>query len=498
MMSTDGKEIGFGQGSLGPLGLECVHERFERHARERPDAIAVVDPLASLTYRELNRQANRLAHRLRLNGVGPEVLVGLCVPRACGLIVGALGILKAGGAYVALDAAYSRTRLAETAADAALHIVVATESTAQAFGQGAHALLLDEHYALASFSDSNPGDTPGATQLDRLAYAVYTSGSTGKPKASLLEHRGLANMAEEQARIFGVTNASRVLQFASFAFDAATFEWVMALANGAQLCLPDEATVKSPAALSRFVAAHGVTHATLPPVILPLLDINRWREVETLIVAGEPVSRELAAEWSTGRAFFNAYGPSEMTVWSTAGRFTPGQAIAHIGTPIRHCACHVLDTAGKPVAAGEIGELYLAGVGIARGYLGRPEATAERFVPNPFSPQVSPRMFRSGDRVRLLADGNLEFIGRVDRQLKVRGHRVEPEEIERCLATHPGVTGAVVEPQAWTGGTRLVAYVTVDAAAADQGALAATTVSQWQDVFDRAYREGSSREAAFA
>ena len=497
-MSTEFNEIGFGQGSLSPRALECVHERFERHARECPDAVAVVDAIASLTYAELNRRANRLAHRLRLNGVGAEVLVGLCVPRGCDLIAGALAILKAGGAYVALDATHSRTRLAEIAADAALELVVASDSTAQAFGDGARALLLDESYALASFSDANPRDSGGATHLRRLAYAVHTSGSTGKPKASLLEHRGLANMADEQARIFAVSGASRVLQFASFAFDAATFEWVMALANGAQLCLPDEATVKSPAALSRFVAAHGVTHATLPPVILPLLDPGRWREVTTLIVAGEAVSRELATEWSAGRAFFNAYGPSEMTVWSTTGRFSPGQSIAHIGTPIRQCACHVLDAAGMPVAPGESGELHIAGVGIARGYLGRPEATAERFVPNPFSPQLSPRMFRSGDRVRLLADGNLEFIGRVDRQLKVRGHRVEPEEIERCLATHPVVSGAAVEPQAWTGGARLVAYVTVDAAHLGGRTLAASAVTQWREVFDRAYGEGPSREDPFS
>jgi amino acid adenylation domain-containing protein len=501
-MSTVGKEIGFGQGSLGPLAPvsaeETIHERFERHARLQPAAIAIRDHASSLTYDELNRRANRLAHRLRLNGVGPDRLVGLCVPRCADLLVGALGILKAGGAYVALDAALPDARLAELVADAALDCVVTRESASPAFAAVRCRLLLDELYALASFSDGNPAARGGA-QAGSLAYAVYTSGSTGKPKASLLEHRGLLQMADEQVRIFGVTPASRVLQFASFAFDAATFEWVMALANGAALYLPDEPTVKAPRALSRFVAAHGITHATLPPVILPLLDVREWRGVGTLIVAGEAVSRELAEEWSRGRAFFNAYGPSEMTVWCTTGRFEPGQALPHIGTAIRGCACHVLDAAGVPVGAGEVGELYLAGVGIARGYLGRPESSAERFVPNPFSPRLSPRMFRSGDRVRLLADGTLEFLGRVDRQVKVRGHRVEPEEIERCLARHPAVTGAVVEPQVLVDGQRLVAYVTVDAAIAEQDSLATESDDQWRDVFDRAYRDMSgAREDAFA
>ena len=505
-MSTVGKEIGFGQGSLGPVASpvveaasdECIHERVERQARLRPSAIAIRDRGLCLSYDELNRRANRLAHRLRLHGVGPDVLVGLCVPRGCDLLVGALGILKAGGAYVALDAAHPDARLAELVEDAGVGCVVTNESAATAFADVERCLLLDETYALASFSDANPCGAARA-QPRSLAYAVYTSGSTGKPKASLLEHRGLALMADEQARVFGVTPASRVLQFASFAFDAATFEWVMALANGAELCVPDEATVKSPRALSRFVADCGVTHATLPPVILPMLDPAEWRGVQTLIVAGEAVSRELAEAWSVGRDFFNAYGPSEMTVWCTTGRFVPGQAIAHIGMPIHGCACHVLDAAGLPVGPGEVGELHLAGIGIARGYLNLPEASAERFVPNPFSPQLSPRMFRSGDRVRLLADGNLEFIGRVDRQIKVRGHRVEPEEIERCLARHPAVTGAVVEPQSWMGGARLVAYVTVDAVSAEKGALAADSQSQWQELFDRAYRQmPPGRDHAFA
>jgi amino acid adenylation domain-containing protein len=481
----------------------CVHQRFEQIAHDRPDAIAVRDTTHALTYAELNARANRLAHRLRLNGVGPEVLVGLCVPRGCELVAGALGILKAGGAYVAFDAGHASTRLACMAEDAGLEIVVASASTAHLCGDRARTVLIDERYALASFSDANPG--VGGDERG-LAYAVYTSGSTGKPKASLLEHRGLVNMAREQARIFAVGGESRVLQFASFAFDAATFEWVMALANGAELCVPDDATVKSPAALTRFVTRCAVTHATLPPVLLPLLDRGAWQGVGTLIVAGEAVSRELAEEWSAERAFFNAYGPSEMTVWSTTGRFMTGQPIVHIGTPIAHSACHVLDAAGEPVAVGEVGELHLAGVGIARGYLNRPDLTAERFVVNPFSPGLSPRMFRSGDRVRVLESGDLEFVGRVDRQLKIRGHRVEPEEIERCIAAHPAVTGAAVEPHSWAGTTRLVAYVTVDPEFAANGAQAERNVAQWREVFDRAYRgmpltaarDGVDRAAAFA
>jgi amino acid adenylation domain-containing protein len=490
-MSTDGKEIGFGQGSLGPVALdatrECIHECFEHQVARNPRALALRDATCSLTYDELNRRANRVAHRLRLHGVGPDVLVGLCLPRGCDLLVGALGILKAGGAYVALDAAHPAARLAQLVAEAGIGCVVTNETASEAFTDGPRCLMLDEGQALASFSDANPAR--GHAGSRSLAYAVYTSGSTGKPKASLLEHRGLCHMAAEQARVFVVTPASRVLQFASFAFDAATFEWVMALAHGASLYLPDEPTVKSPRALTRFVAEHGITHATLPPVILPLLEVEAWRGVQTLIVAGEAVTRELAETWSAGRAFFNAYGPSEMTVWCTTGRFVPGQAVAHIGTPVRHCACHVLDAAGAPVPDGEAGELHLAGAGIARGYLHRPDATAARFVLNTLSPERSPRMFRTGDRVRRLADGNLEFLGRVDRQIKVRGHRVEPEEIERCLARHPAVMSAAVEPQAWMGGLRLVAYVSVDEASAEQGALAAETGSQWQQLFDRAYRQ---------
>jgi amino acid adenylation domain-containing protein len=434
------------------------------------------------SYEQLDRASTHLAARLLQCGVGPEVLVGLSMPRGMGLMVGALGILKAGGAYVALDPTYPPRRLAEMIDDAALRVVVCSRATAAVAG-AAHAVLLDDDVATSAPAE---GTFKAVRNLKarNLAYAVYTSGSTGRPKASLLEHRGLVNLAHEQSALFDVSARSRVLQFASISFDAATFEWVMALAHGAQLCLPDEQTVKSPAALSRFIVERQITHATLPPVMLGTLDPGAWRSVTTLIVAGEACSRELAERWCAGRKFFNAYGPSEMTVWSTTGEFRPGQQTIHIGRPIGNTHCLVLDESRAPVRSGESGELYIAGVGISRGYLRRPELTAERFVVNPYSPALSALMFRSGDRVRELPDGNLEFLGRIDRQVKVRGFRVEPEEIERALAQHPAVTAVAVEPQAWQGSTRLVAYVSVDAIAA--------SMTRVESEFDQTYRGAGS------
>ncbi len=486
--------------------ISCIHELVQHWARLHPQAVAVSDAHRSCTYEELECAANRLAHRLVRAGVEPDTLVGLSVPRGVELIVGALGILKAGGAYVPLDPAYPVRRLEEMIEDAALRIVVCTRATVRVAGAVRPMLLDDSDDTASSIDDSSA--PPDCKAHDRhLAYAIFTSGSTGRAKASLLEHRGLVNLANEQARLFGVSVHSRVLQFASFSFDAATFEWIMALARGAQLSMPDEQTVKSPSALTRFVQQSRITHATLPPAVLPLLDRNAWASVTTIIVAGEACSRELAEQWCVGRAFYNAYGPSEMTVWCTTGEFRPAQPVIHIGKPIANTQCLILDEAGAVVRPGEAGELYVAGVGISRGYLRRPELTGQRFLPNPFSPALSPRMFRTGDRAREMPDGNLEFLGRVDRQVKIRGFRVEPEEIEACLARHPAVVAAVVESMSWQGTMRLVAYVSVDQSAVvgDTGATRAS-VSRFRAAFDRVYRTApqlaragaDSRERAFS
>jgi amino acid adenylation domain-containing protein len=469
----------------------CVHELFEAQVERTPDAVAVVFGEEALSYAELNRRANRLAHRLRELGVGPDARAALCAERGPEMVVGVLAILKAGGAFVPLDPQYPADRLSYMLADARVPVLLTQERLRQklpefggetvlldgehddAAGEHRHALSHSRTFALShsrtfGLSHSRTFALSHSLSPDNLAYVIYTSGSTGRPKGVMVAHRSVANLVAAQAGSLGVDARSRVLQFASLSFDACVFEIVMALCRGASLHVPPGADLLAGEALERVVARGRITHLTLPPAVLPTLPEGAaLASVRTMVLAGEAVPAAAVERWAGGRRLLNAYGPTEAAVWTTVHECrTDESGSPPIGRPIPNARVYVLDRAGEPAPAGVAGELYIGGAGVARGYLGRAELTAERFVADPFGGEPGARLYRTGDLVRWRPDGVLEFLGRDDFQVKVRGFRVEPEEIEARLREHVAVRDAVVvareeEP----GEKRLVAYVVGDGTA---------------------------------
>jgi amino acid adenylation domain-containing protein/non-ribosomal peptide synthase protein (TIGR01720 family) len=456
----------------------CVHELIEARVSEAPDATAVVAQGGELTYGELNAAANRLAHGLRGMGIGPEAVVGLCTERSPDLIIGLLGILKAGAAYLPLDPNYPAARLEFMIRDSGATILLTQESLLPRLaGTAARTLCLDRDRALFDAGpDTNPGPEACA---DNLAYVIYTSGSTGTPKGTWLSHRGLCSLSEQQSWAFGVGPGSRVLQFSSLSFDASTFEIVMALPKGAALVLGTSETLLPGPDLVAFLRRHRVSIVTLPPTALAATPVEPLPDLEIITVAGEACPIELVRRWAPGRRFFNLYGPTEATIWSTMAQLGEDLQAVHIGRPIGNVQTYILDRTLRPVPVGVVGELYVAGVGLARGYLDRPDLTAERFVPNPFADQPGARMYRSGDLARHRKDGTIEFLGRADHQIKVRGFRIEPGEIETVIRQHAAVRDVVVLDKARSGlHRRLVAFVVNGSAGSEQSSAQESLVRQ--------------------
>ncbi|HEY7767999.1 amino acid adenylation domain-containing protein, partial [Longimicrobium sp.] len=444
----------------------CIHELFEGRAAETPDAAAVRFAGAALTYRELDHAANRLANHLRRRGVGPETRVGICLERGTELVVSILAVLKAGGAWVPLDPAYPAERLNFMLADSGARLLLTRRPLPEGLApHAAEAVFLDAERERIEAESAQP---PAAGVLpENLAYVIYTSGSTGRPKGVLVPHRGLANVARGHARDLGVEAGDRVLQFASPSFDASVFEMVMALAAGATLVLGTRETLAPGPDLVRFLHDEKVTVATLPPSALSVLPVEELPALRTLLTAGEACTAELVERWAPERRFFNLYGPTEATIWSTTAACAPGGGRPPIGRPVANTRAYVLDRRGEPVPVGVPGELYVGGAGVTRGYAGRPALTAERFVPDAFG-AAGGRLYRTGDRVRWSARGELEFLGRVDAQVKIRGFRIEPGEIEGVLRRSEGVSESVVVARDDVAGEKqLVAYVVgnVDAGA---------------------------------
>jgi amino acid adenylation domain-containing protein/natural product biosynthesis luciferase-like monooxygenase protein len=435
---------------------KCLHELFAEQAERTPDTVAVVFEDQQLSYGELDQRSNQVAHHLRGLGMGAEVVVGLCVERSLEMVVGLLAILKAGGAYLPLDPSYPPERLAYMLADARAPIVVAQGALLEQVPPPATQVVrLDAEWEeIARQPVSAPASEAGP---DTLAYVIYTSGSTGKPKGVMVEHRGLTNLAQAQASGFGVRSGSRVLQFARLSFDASISEIAMTL-GGATLCLSPAPSLWSGSDLAQIFIAHRISVATLPPSVLLVLSDQEIPSLQTLIVAGEPCPVELGSHWAPRCRFINAYGPTETTVCATFAEYCEGSDRLPIGRPISNTQVYVLDGELEPLPVGVLGELYIGGTGLARGYLGRTDLTAERFVPSPFG--HGDRLYRTGDVVRYLADGNLEFVGRIDHQVKIRGFRIELGEIEAALSAHPSVRQAVVVAREDAPGEkRLVAYV---------------------------------------
>jgi len=450
----------------------CCHELFEAQVRQRRDATALTFEDHSISYGALNRRANQLARYLRRRGVGPETLVAIQAERSPEMIVGLLGILKAGAAYVPLDPAYPSQRRAAMLADSQAPVLLTQAHLAgDPPASGLDVIRLDADWpAIAGESVEDPAP---AAAPENLAYVIYTSGSTGRPKGTCLQHRGLCNFVTEYAGRMGLGPGRRMLQFFSFSFDGSVPEIFMPLANGGTLCLARRETLLSASSLQELVGEQALTTAILPPAILSALGAVELPSLEALMSAAEACVPETVARWAPGRRFFNGYGPTEATVGQTLYevRDPAGEGTnISIGRPIGNMRVYLLDAHLQPVPVGAPGEVHIAGVGLARGYLGQPGLTAERFIPDPFSEEPGGRLYRVGDVARHRNDGNLEFLGRVDQQVKIRGFRIELGEIEATLKTHPTVRDAVLVAAGANGSTsdrRLVAYVVPEPGAAD-------------------------------
>ena len=444
-----------------PPAVGGVHELVAERAVRAPDAVAVVSGGDALTYGELEAHANRLARYLQGAGVGPETVVGLCLKRGVDLVVALLAVWKAGGAYLPLDPEYPADRLAYLLADGGVSVLVGTESAVEDLPAGRiRSVVVDDPVVAAAVAAQDGSPLGVGVVPDQAAYVIYTSGSTGRPKGVEVAHRGVVNLALAQAAVFGVGEGDVALQFASFGFDAAVSEVCVALAAGARVVMAGAVERAEPERLAALVRDTGVDVATLPPSLLGALSAGDLGGMRTLVAAGEALSPERAGAWGARHRMLNAYGPTETTVCASVSEpIDPGSSqVPPIGRPIANMRVLVLDAALRPVPVGVPGELFVGGTGVARGYRGRPELTAERFVADPFAGDGS-RLYRTGDVVRWRADGQLEFVGRADHQVKVRGFRVEPGEIEHVLATHPRVGAVVVVPDGQGRERRLLAYL---------------------------------------
>ncbi|WPD24926.1 MAG: amino acid adenylation domain-containing protein [Candidatus Electrothrix scaldis] len=399
---------------------------FEEQVEKTPENIAVVFPSAGsgraederLTYCELNEKADQLAHALIEHGVQADTLVGICAERSLEMIIGLLGILKAGGAYVPLDPDYPEERLRFMLEDCGAEILLTQTRLHERLPGFAGTLLdLDDRQLYAERSAENPRKCCGP---EHLAYLIYTSGSTGRLKGVMVEHRGALNLASFQKRTYNISTQSHILQFSSLSFDAATWEVLMAITGGGSLYLFSSDRIK--AEIQSLLKEHAVTHATLPPSVAHTLDEKQLETVQYLTVAGEACPSDLAARFSQDRVFINAYGPTETTVCASMTDMLSEHETPHIGHPIANTRIYILDGNLQPLPPGIPGELCIAGAGLARGYLNRPNLTAEKFVEVEIFGKTE-RIYRTGDLARWRADGNLEYLGRLDHQIKLRGFR---------------------------------------------------------------------------
>lgn len=445
-----------------PWETKCIHDLFEAQARLSPDAMAVLSGGSGLTYRELDERANGLAHLLRERGVRPEALVGLCLDRSLEMLVGVLAILKAGGAYVPLDPAYPDERLRYMRKDSGVGIVLTQAAMVdRPWLDGAEAICVDD----ALCADRVAREAPARANLnaENLAYVIYTSGSTGQPKGVAITHANTVALLQWALEAYTPAQLRTVLASTSLNFDLSVFELFLPLSAGHTCVIVRDAL----ALLDSKVDASLIN--TVPSAMKVLLEQNAIpASVQAINLAGEPLTRGLLnalLEQCPGRPVFNLYGPTEDTTYSTFVEFrAPVEGVPGIGGPLPGTQAHVMSARETPLPVGSVGQLYLGGRGVARGYLGRPGLTAERFVPDPFSPLPGRRLYKTGDLVRRLGDGSLEFIGRIDQQVKIRGHRIELGEVENQLGRLAPVREAIVIASGEHEQRQLVAYLVPDPA----------------------------------
>lgn len=439
-----------------PLG-RTVSSLFDDVAERRPDSIAIEYMDRKLTYREVRERSNQLARLVRDRGVGPDTLVALALERSPEMVIAMLAIWKAGGAYVPLDPAYPTERLAYMLEDSQASILMTERQFETApWALGRTVIMIDGAIA----ADQRGDDLEPVSTAQNLAYVIYTSGSTGRPKGVMVEHRTVVNLASGQAHALRLSADTRMLQFASFSFDAAVWEIVSCLLAGGCLVMGPRTALLPGPELARYLRAHAVNTALIGPAALAAMDPNDLEPITCLLSGGEALTEELARRLSAGRRLFNAFGPTESTVIATMAEMGGVEGTPAIGRPVANIRVYVLDSEGQLAPWGVAGELYIGGAGLARGYLNRPDLTEARFVPDPFAPEPDARMYRTGDLVRWLRDGQLVFLGRVDDQVKIRGFRIELGEIETAIQDVPGVSvAAVVVREDQPGDRRLVAYV---------------------------------------
>ena len=451
---------------------QCIHQLFESQVESTPDKIAVIFENSSLTYRELNRQANQLAHYLKTLKVGAEVLVGICVERSLFLPVGLLGILKAGAAYIPLDPAYPQDRKAFMIEDAQLPVILTEYDFLPVLPQhNAKVVCLDTDWeTIAKSPKENPQSevTP-----DNLAYTIYTSGSTGQPKGVQIRHRGVVNLLTTMSQAPGLIAQDVWLAISTISFDIASVEIFLPLTVGAGIVLVRQEIASDAAQLLKAIASSGATVMQATPATWRMLLAAGWQGASTLkiICGGEAMSRDLANQLlARSAAVWNGYGPTETSIYSTFHQVEPGEGPIPIGRPIANTKIYLtnpnLNRKSDPmklVPVGEPGELLIGGIGLARGYLNRPDLTDERFIRDRFSNQPEARLYRTGDLARYQPDGTIEYIGRIDHQVKIRGFRIELGEVEAALYQHPAIKEVVVVAREdIPGDKRLVAYLVTE------------------------------------
>src|SRR5450830_1000439 len=475
---------GFNATAVGYPQDLTLHGLFEAQVSSSGDSVAVVDEKGSLTYDALNRQANRIAHRLIGLGIGPDDRVAICVDRSLEMVAGLLGILKAGAAYVPLDPAYPLDRLAYMLESCTPALILTQQALHSVLPPSAvPVLLLDPELAQREGFLAQPevNPVPAALRAEHLAYVIYTSGSTGNPKGVQIAHRALSNFLLSTSREPGLSAQDRLLAVTTISFDIAALELYLPLVNGGCVVLASREAAMDGRQLQRLLEEQRISVMQATPATWQMLVSSGWTGNQDLRIfcGGEALPRSLARDLlARSRELWNLYGPTETTIWSCVEHVDgQGEAIfVPIGKPMANTQTYLLDEHRRPVPLGVAGELYIGGAGVARGYLNRDDLTAERFLNDPFSQDASARMYRTGDLARYLPDGTLEYLGRNDNQVKIRGFRIELGEIEARLAAYPGVKESVVlAREDHPGETRLVAYFTLASAGVvpDSGTLRA-------------------------
>ncbi|MEH2266224.1 amino acid adenylation domain-containing protein [Nostoc sp.] len=439
---------------------QTLVDLFEAQVAKNPDNIALVFESQSLTYQQLNQKANQLAHYLIQNHqIQPDTLIGICVERSLEMIIGVLGIMKAGAAYVPIDPNYPQERIEFMLGDSGTSVLLTQSHLKEQLPLTKlkhQTIYLDRETFNSTLADNpNPQSNP-----DNLAYIIYTSGSTGQPKGVMIEHRAIVNLSLAWAETFQVQDNSRWLQFGSFSFDLSIGEIATALSAGACLYLANKETLLPSQTLVDLLRDRKISHFTLPPSALSILPQASLPDLQAVIVGGEACTAELVTQWGTKRRFFNCYGPTESTVIASISSCKPNGKKPSIGQPIANNSIYILDAHHQLLPPGLPGELCIAGVGLARGYLNRPDLTAEKFIEVELFGKTE-RIYKTGDLAKWADDGNLEYLGRIDDQVKLRGFRIELGEIESLLLQNQSVKEAVVILYETDNNPRLVAYVTI-------------------------------------